>query len=206
MRGIDGTGKAVGTMTQQVGNASYTGPAERATFSVDDFALPCESPPAPRCAHLALSQLDGANDRPPAILDLQLLPMPCEVRPLHCASPAQLALALGVPLDVGAAAGAAGAVVELPPESPVPVAAGLDVASVDDGLVSVFSAEDDGLLALALPYPSAYQPPPFSKNPVPPEISRFALFLPHDTHFLSGRSLIDCSASHWWPQASHAYS
>ncbi|HTV22477.1 MAG TPA: hypothetical protein VMG12_27500 [Polyangiaceae bacterium] len=57
-----------------------------------------------------------------------------------------------------------------------------------------------------LPYRSAYQPPPFNRNPVPPETRRFAFFAPHDTQVSSARSLIDCSASHWWPQASHTYS
>jgi hypothetical protein len=57
-----------------------------------------------------------------------------------------------------------------------------------------------------LPYRSAYQPPPFNKKPVPPETKRLAFLAPHDTHFSSARSLIDCSASHWWPQASHTYS
>jgi hypothetical protein len=51
------------------------------------------------------------------------------------------------------------------------------------------------LLVEALPYPSAYQPPPFSKNPVPPEIRRLALGFPHETHSFNGASLIRCSAS-----------
>jgi hypothetical protein len=60
--------------------------------------------------------------------------------------------------------------------------------------------------AALLPYPSAYQPPPFSKKPVPPEMRRLALFFPQETQVFSAASLIDCSASQWWPHASHAYS
>jgi hypothetical protein len=56
------------------------------------------------------------------------------------------------------------------------------------------------------PYPSAYQPPPLRRNPVPPETCRLAEALPHLGQSRSGASLILCSASHWLPQAVQMYS
>jgi hypothetical protein len=84
----------------------------------------------------------------------------------------------------------------------------LPLASALSALAAVAPALalSSALAAPGLLYKSAYQPPPFSKNPVPPETRRFAFFSLHDTHVSSGRSLIDCSASHWWPQAWHTYS
>ena len=113
----------------------------------------------------------------------------------------QLALALGVPVEDGVLEPVEDE--ELEDEDPLDELPSLDAAgfasllpdSAAAGFASDFSAEAAGL-AFALEYRSAYQPPPLSRNPVPPEINRFALSLAHDTHFLSGRSLIDCSASH----------
>lgn len=69
--------------------------------------------------------------------------------------------------------------------------------------VSAFESPD---LAGALPYKSAYQPPPFRMKPAPPEICRFAESWWQLGHVFKGAALIDCSASQAWPQAVHKYS
>jgi hypothetical protein len=55
-------------------------------------------------------------------------------------------------------------------------------------------------------YRSEYQPPPLRMKPLPAETCRFALGLSHSGHVSRGSALIDCTASQWWPQASHTYS
>jgi len=55
-------------------------------------------------------------------------------------------------------------------------------------------------------YRSAYQPPPLSMKPVPPEICRFAVCSWQRGHSVSGASLMDCSVSHSLWQAVQAYS
>jgi hypothetical protein len=77
----------------------------------------------------------------------------------------------------------------------------LDLAELSD--VSLFSVF---FLALAEAYPSEYQPPPFRRNPVPPEIWRLAVALSHFGQSLRGASLIDWEASHSWLQAVQIYS
>jgi hypothetical protein len=71
-------------------------------------------------------------------------------------------------------------------------------ASLDD---SFFFAPAPLLL-----YKSAYQPPPLSMKPAPPEIWRLAVAWWHCGHSVRGAALIDCSASQPWPQAVQAYS
>jgi hypothetical protein len=73
------------------------------------------------------------------------------------------------------------------------------------------SEEVDSVLLLSLlalrfdgpEYRSDSQPPPFKMKPPPPIIRR-ALSLPHFGHFLSGLSVMRCTRSNSWPQASQA--
>jgi hypothetical protein len=80
------------------------------------------------------------------------------------------------------------------------------------GLLSLFALASPpaGLLSppvlfLALPYPSAYQPPPLSTNLLP-EIRRCALGAPHFGQSVSAGSVMRCSASQAFPQSWQAYS
>jgi hypothetical protein len=69
--------------------------------------------------------------------------------------------------------------------------------------VSAFDSPD---FAGALPYQSAYHPPPFRMKPAPPDTWRFAVSFWQLGHVFRGAALMDCSASHAWPQAVHKYS
>jgi hypothetical protein len=60
------------------------------------------------------------------------------------------------------------------------------------GVVEVALSEVLSFLAagFADPYKSAYQPPPLSRKPVPPEIWRLAVFFLQAGHWVSGASLM----------------
>jgi hypothetical protein len=88
----------------------------------------------------------------------------------------------------------------LDPDSPLlEVAPDDEDSEVEDELAELDAEPDASLLALPPllePYPSAYQPPPFSKKPVPPDTCRLAVAFLHLGQSLSGSALIGCSASH----------
>jgi hypothetical protein len=88
----------------------------------------------------------------------------------------------------------------------------LEELELDDESLDELELEDseldeppDLLLPLEL-YRSEYQPPPLRMKPPPREICRLACAWLHLGQSVRGAAVIDCWASHWWPQAWQMYS